>query len=103
MRKRSFPAYLVNTGGKNWAFVPHPSFRGSYIRTDRSVLFNACPWCKAPMGVPCKFAEGYSVQVHHHRKDGMYGKPMAGGTPTKRGVAVEADLGAFASRVSDSI
>lgn len=37
----------------NVAFVPHPIYRGLWIRTDTSVVKVACTMCKSPKNVPC--------------------------------------------------
>lgn len=49
--------------------------RGIYMRTHPCVLHVACPYCKAPAGMPCKGADLRSnaptSQTHHKRREAL--------------------------------
>lgn len=49
-----------------FVFVRDPLLRGRYIRTDKSVLISACPFCGSDAGVPCKSSRGNSYSGSTH-------------------------------------
>jgi len=70
--RRCYKGFLLRTrpGGALIAFVPHPDRSGAWVRTDGSVLFQECPVCKMPVGVPCRSEKGvyWSSSVHWKRR-----------------------------------
>jgi hypothetical protein len=99
MTNRSFKVYVVRTSPA-YAFVPHPQFRGLYIRTDQCVAYAACPLCGAAIGVPCSGSYGYHVATHvvRHRADKG---AVDGRYVVKDAEATEIDLAKFAARAGN--
>jgi hypothetical protein len=67
--RRSQRTYAFRAGSERWAFIPHPEVAGWWFRAHPSVLVIACPYCKAPIGHPCKSStEGYVIFTHYNRR-----------------------------------
>lgn len=57
------------------AFVPHPAAKGLWVKTHRCVAFAPCPYCKSPVGVPCRGTSSeYVVHTHTARREEASGK-----------------------------
>lgn len=66
MRKR----HVFQVG--RWVFVPHPTVKGAWLRTDASVLVVACGYCGAKKGQLCrgKTPGGVTSGTHADRRYG---------------------------------
>lgn len=61
MKPRNKNLYAV--GGV--VFLPHPEYRGAWIKTDSSVVLADCNYCGAPKGQLCRGAGGPKVAGTH--------------------------------------
>ena len=61
--------YIVRTDDQgSFAFIPHPTTSGIYIKTDISVALVPC-FCGSAAGEPCRGAQfQYTVGTHADRK-----------------------------------
>lgn len=53
-----------------FAFLPHPTHRGVWLRVERCVLFVECPYsgCGAKAGELCNLRTGPSLSTHYVRR-----------------------------------
>jgi len=57
MKRENRLCYVLDVPGPTsgqLALVPHPNFRGLWIRTDACVAFVSCSHCQSPAGIPCR-------------------------------------------------
>lgn len=67
-----FMVYVVRPNeGMPYAFVPHPTEAGRWMRVHPCVAFVACPQCEVPAGMPCRFSQGFAVSEHCRRREAL--------------------------------